>query len=256
LDLDGPCATVTLDNPDRRNAQTPATWARLAEIGNQLPDSVRVVLLRANGPSFSAGLDRSVLTGKPTDAKGTSGGADSPASTLAALRQMSTAELDQTLARFQSAFTWWQRPGLLSIAAVAGHAVGAGFQLALACHLRVVADDALFAMRETTLGLVPDLTGTQRLVAAVGEATALELCLTGRWLTAEEAVARGLAVRAVPREELDDAAADLATAILSSPAGAVTETIDLLMSARHRTTHEQWQAEREAQQRLLGKDPA
>ena len=245
---------MTLDSPDRRNAQTPATWARLAEIGEQLPPSVRVVLLRANGPSFSAGLDRSVLTGKPADATGTGVATDGSGTTLAALRQLSAAALDQTLEKFQGAFTWWQRPGLLSIAAVGGHAVGAGFQLALACHLRVVADDALFAMRETTLGLVPDLTGTQRLVSAVGEATALELCLTGRWLTAEEAVARGLAVRAVPREELDDAAADLATAILSSPATAVNETIALLVSARGRTPQQQWQAEREAQRRLLGKD--
>ena len=256
MDLDGPCATVTLDNPVRRNAQTPATWARLAEIGQQLPASVRVVLLRANGPSFSAGLDRSVRTGKTADHDGAGGGDAAPETTLATLRQMAAADLDKALAQFQSAFTWWQRPGLLSIAAVGGHAVGAGFQLALACHLRVVAEDALFAMRETTLGLVPDLTGTQRLVAAVGEATALELCLTGRWLTAAEAVTRGLAVRAVPREELDDAAADLATAILSSPADAVSETIDLLMSARYRAPHQQWQAEREAQQRLLGKDPA
>ncbi len=61
---------------------------------------------------------------------------------------------------FQEAFTWWRRPDLVTVAAVQGHAVGAGFQLALACDLRVVADDAQFAMREPSLGLVPDLVGT------------------------------------------------------------------------------------------------
>ena len=57
--------------------------------------------------------------------------------------------------------------------------MGAGFQLALACDLRVVADDARFAMRETSLGLVPDLGGTQPLVEAVGYSRALEICVTG-----------------------------------------------------------------------------
>ena len=78
----------------------------------------------------------------------------------------------------------------MSIAAVQGHAIGAGFQLALACDLRVVADDVQFAMRETSLGLVPDLTGTHPLVGLVGYARALEICVTGRFVHAEEAVAQ------------------------------------------------------------------
>ena len=63
---------------------------------------------------------------------------------------------------------------MVSIASVQGHAIGAGFQLALACDLRVMADDALLSMRETSLGLVPDLGGTQPLVDVVGYARALE----------------------------------------------------------------------------------
>ena len=72
------------------------------------------------------------------------------------------------IADYQAAFGWLARPRLVSIAAVHGHAVGAGFQLALACDLRVVADDAQFTMAEPRFGMVPDLGGTKRLVDLVG----------------------------------------------------------------------------------------
>ena len=64
LDVDAPVATVTLAAPDRRNAQTPHMWTVLAEIGRVLPGDIRVVVLRAEGVSFSAGLDRRVLSGE------------------------------------------------------------------------------------------------------------------------------------------------------------------------------------------------
>ena len=106
-----------------------------------------------------------------------------------------TLALDAAIAGFQEAFTWWRRPDLVSVAAVQGHAVGAGFQLALACDVRVVADDVQLAMREPSLGLVPDLVGTWPLVQAVGYSRALEICLSGRWVGADEAVAIGIALR-------------------------------------------------------------
>ena len=71
-------------------------------------------------------------------------------------------------------------PSIVSIAAVQGHAIGAGFQLALACDLRILADDAKLCMKEPALGLVPDLTGTKPLVDIVGLPRAIELCLTAR----------------------------------------------------------------------------
>ena len=77
----------------------------------------------------------------------------------------------------------------MSIAAVQGHAIGAGFQLALACDLRILADDAKLCMKEPALGLVPDLTGTKPLVDIVGLPRAIELCLTARTVAAEEAAA-------------------------------------------------------------------
>ena len=125
-------------------------------------------------------------------------------------------EVDEMIATFQEAFTWWRRPSLISVAAVQGHAVGAGFQLALACDLRVLADDAQLCMRETTLGLVPDLGGTQPLVEQVGYSRALEICVTGRWVSAVEAQDLGLATIVVPRADLDSTVVDLVSAVLAA----------------------------------------
>jgi enoyl-CoA hydratase/carnithine racemase len=199
------------------------------------------VILRAEGPSFSAGLDRRVFTGEPIEG----------APSVAELAALPTPELEALIATFQAGFTWWRRPDLVSVAAVQGHAVGAGFQLALACDLRVVTEDAQFAMRETSLGLVPDLGGTLPLVEIVGYPRALEICLTGRWVDAREAHALGLAELVVANDELDGAVSDLLAAILAAPRDAVIETKALLVNARTRAPGDQLAAERQAQARRL-----
>jgi enoyl-CoA hydratase/carnithine racemase len=239
-DVDAGVLTVTLDRPQARNAQTPTTWRALAAVGAALPDDVRVVVVRGEGESFSAGLDRAMfgqgLPGEPG---------------LFALAAMAGDELDETIARFQQGFSWLSDDRVISVAAVHGHAVGAGFQLALACDLRIVADDAQFAMRETSLGLVPDLTGTAPLVRAIGYSRALEVCVTGRWIGAEEAVRTGLATVRVERDHLADAVNDLVAALTAADVGAVRETKALLRGAQDRTVTEQHAAERAAQGRRL-----
>ncbi|MDQ1030351.1 enoyl-CoA hydratase/carnithine racemase [Streptomyces umbrinus] len=241
LTVDDAIATVTLTNPAKRNAQSPALWRALAEAGQLLPGTVRVVLLRAEGKSFSAGLDRQAFTPEGFDGE----------PSFIDLARRSDAELDAAIAEYQEGFTWWRRSDIVSIAAVQGHAIGAGFQLALACDLRVVADDVQFAMRETSLGLVPDLTGTHPLVGLVGYARALEICATGRFVTADEAQRTGLASIAVPADQLDDAARDLAGALLAAPRDALIETKALLQGAVGRTYEDQRVAERAAQGRRL-----
>ncbi|MFI9615953.1 enoyl-CoA hydratase/isomerase family protein [Streptomyces sp. NPDC052023] len=241
LTVDDAIATVTLTNPAKRNAQSPALWRALAEAGRQLPGTVRVVVLRAEGQSFSAGLDRQAFTPEGFDGE----------PSFIDLARGSDAELDATIAEYQEAFTWWRRSDIVSVAAVQGHAIGAGFQLALACDLRVVADDVQFAMRETSLGLVPDLAGTHPLVGLVGYARALEICATGRYVTADEAVQTGLANVAVPPADLDGAVRDLAAALLAAPRDAVIETKALLRGAGGRTYEDQRVAERAAQARRL-----
>ncbi|MER5304742.1 enoyl-CoA hydratase/isomerase family protein [Streptomyces lasiicapitis] len=241
LTIDGAVATVTLANAAKRNAQSPALWRALTEAGRVLPGSVRVVLLRGEGKSFSAGLDRQAFT--PEGFEGEPSFLD--------LARGADDDLDATIAEYQDAFTWWRRGDIVSIAAVQGHAIGAGFQLALACDLRVAADDAQFAMRETSLGLVPDLTGTHPLVSLVGYARALEICATGRFVQAAEAERIGLANLVVPGDQLDAAAQDLAAALLAAPRDAVIETKALLQGVTGRSHEEQRRAERAAQARRL-----
>ncbi|MEV7285993.1 enoyl-CoA hydratase/isomerase family protein [Streptomyces sp. NPDC093252] len=241
LTVDGPTAKVTLTNPAKRNAQSPALWRALTEAGRALPGTVRVVVLRAEGKSFSAGLDRQAFTPEGFDGE----------PSFPDLARRTDAELDAAIAGYQDAFTWWRRSDLISVAAVQGHAIGAGFQLALACDLRVVADDVQFAMRETGLGLVPDLTGTHPLVGLVGYARALEICVTGRFVQAPEAERTGLANLAVPADQLDAAVQDLTAALLAAPRDAVIETKALLQGARHRSYEDQRAAERQAQARRL-----
>jgi enoyl-CoA hydratase/carnithine racemase len=155
--------------------------------------------------------------------------------------------LDATIAGFQDAFSWLRDPRFVTVAAVQGHAVGAGFQLALACDLRIVADDAQLSMREPSLGLVPDLGGTQPLVDCLGYARALELCATGRWLLATEAVSTGLALRSVPPQDLPAAADTLVRALGVAPVEAVRATKRLLLGASRRGYREQLAAERAEQ---------
>lgn len=224
---------VVLHGPRTLGAQTPGTWEALARAAAELPDGTRVVVLRGSGRAFSSGLDRSV-TGL-----------------LGELGRRPAAEVAEQVRAFQAAFTCWRPPGVLSVAAVGGPAIGAGFQLALACDLRLASADATFRMAETSLGLVPDLAGTGPLVRAVGEQAALEVCLTGRTVGADDALRLGLVRAVVGRDELDRATDDLVAAVLASPEDAVRETLDLLRGAGRRAPADQQRLEREAQARLL-----
>ncbi|MFL6139329.1 MAG: enoyl-CoA hydratase/isomerase family protein [Frankiaceae bacterium] len=234
-------ATITIDRQERRNAQTPHMWLALADIRRSLPGSVRVVVIRAEGAWFSPGLDLQGLA-----PEGIAGAPSFPE-----MARMPDDEADALIAAYQAGFDWSHDPAYVSVAAVQGHAVGAGFQLALGCDLRVLADDAQLTMAETGHGIVPDLGGTKPLVQAVGYARALEICATGRRVAAAEAAELGIAQLVVRRDELDAAVADLAAALLAAPADAVRETKALLLGAAMRTYAEQCGAERDAQVRRL-----
>lgn len=238
LEIEGRVATVTLDRPDVRNAQTPAMWLALGEVGRTLPDDVQVVVVTGEGETFSAGLDRAMLDPSTTGQQSVVG-----------LLALSDEEASARIEEFQRGFTWLRDPRFVSIAKVRGHAIGAGFQLALSCDLRVAADDARFSMKESALGLVPDLTGTKPLVEHVGYARALEICATARVVRADEAVRIGLATASVPAAELDAAVADLVAGLLAPMPDVVSETKTLLQGAADRDLDEQRRLEREAQVR-------
>lgn len=227
---------VTLDRPEARNAQTPATWAALAAVGDAVARSdTRVVVLRGEGSAFSAGLDRRMFTpeGIPGQAS------------LATMAAMDDAALESQIEEFQRAFLWQRDVGALTVAAVQGPAVGAGFQLALACDVLLASPSASFAMRETSYGLVPDLAGTGPLVRSIGYARAVEICATGRTVSAEEGYRLGFVTRVV--EDLDAAVAELAAAVASTPPGAVSTLLPLLAMAEVADRQSQAGHERRAQ---------
>jgi enoyl-CoA hydratase/carnithine racemase len=237
LELSGRRLDVILAAPERRNAQTPATWRAFAAVGTWAVEVADVVVLRGDGPSFSAGLDRRAFS--PRGIPGEPG--------LFELAALAPDELDATLASYQAGFTVWSEGPFVSVAAVRGHAVGAGFQLALACDVRIAADDVRFAMREPALGLVPDLSGTGALVDVVGYARAVEICSPARWVEAEEAERIGLVAAVVPADQLAAVTDRLVGAILANPAAAVRATKALLRGASGRSPAERLAAERLAQ---------
>jgi enoyl-CoA hydratase/carnithine racemase len=237
LELSGRRLDVVLAAPERRNAQTPGTWRALAAVGTWAAEAADVVVLRGEGPSFSAGLDRRAFT---------PGGIPGEPS-LFDLAALEPDELDAAISSYQAGFTVWSQGPFVSVAAVQGHAVGAGFQLALACDVRIAADDARFAMREPTLGLVPDLGGTGALVDAVGSARAVDICATARWVEADEAERIGLVQVVVPADDLSAATDRFVGAVLANPAAAVLATTSLLRGASRRSADERLAAERLAQ---------
>jgi enoyl-CoA hydratase/carnithine racemase len=181
---------LTLTRPGKLNAQTPQMWHEMrqlaAEIGQS--DELRVLVVTGEGPSFSSGLDVSVLAG---------GFAGSGAPDLEGMDQVAA------IRHVQSSFTWLEEAPYPTVAAVRGHALGAGFQLALACDLRVVAEDADLGIMELRWGIMPDLGGTLWLPRLVGGSQALDLIWRSRRLSGTEAASMGLANEAVPEAELD-----------------------------------------------------
>ncbi len=234
--------TVTLCNPDRLNVQAPTMWSAFAELGDSLPEQVRVVVFRAEGPSFSAGLDRGMFTSPPS----VPGEPD-----LLGAAARGPADVAELIAGLQEGFAVWRRVSPIVVAAVQGHAIGAGMQLALAADLRIVATDVQLALREVSLGIVPDLGGTAILTPLVGYSRALEICATGRFVGAEEAVRIGLANLAVPLDELVPATDDLVQALLATPAATLRALKPLLVQATSAGYADQLRNEREAQGPLL-----
>jgi enoyl-CoA hydratase len=192
---------VTLNRPKQLNALSIAMtdeWRRLLAWLAAHPE-VRVVVVTGSGKAFCAGDDvKQVAT-----------------LDIEAARQLSHQQAEAFLAM----------EGLpqVFIAAVNGHALGAGCVWAYSCDFRIAAHDARFGMPEILLGWPPGY-GIAQLTALVGKAKALELCLTGRQLTAQEALACNLVQRLVPQSQLLPAAFQLAAELLAKPPLALSET--------------------------------
>ena len=226
-ELSGDTLTVTLNRPEVRNAQTPQMWRTLASIARGVPSHVRFVLLTGSGVDFSAGLDRAVLADTGTDGM------------IAALQADATGFIESA----QEGFRAWQQIPQTVIAAVQGNVIGAGFQLALASDILIAEPNARFALRETAIGLVPDLGGTGALIDALGYRRTFALCATGDFLSASDAADAGL-VHAL-HDDLASGVADVCDRLRGIDAGAVSDVKRLLRQVA--SDRDSWKAEREIQ---------
>ncbi|WP_333735761.1 enoyl-CoA hydratase/isomerase family protein [Streptomyces sp. IBSBF 2806] len=182
-------ATVVLHHPAKRNAMTAAMWAALPPLLDTLAadPGVRALVLTGAGGTFCAGADISTLQGSPQEA--------------------------QTLAvRAEDALAAFPKP---TLAAVRGHCVGGGAQLAAACDLRFAEEGALFGVTPAKLGIVYPSSATRRLVSLVGPATAKYLLFSGELIGADRALRTGLIDEVLPADELDDRVGEFTRVLVS-----------------------------------------
>jgi enoyl-CoA hydratase len=190
-------ALIQLDRPEVLNAISLGLMNDLVGALEEADadDAVRCMIITGNDRAFAAGAD---------------------------IREMAESTAVEMLARDQ--FARWERIRRISkplIAAVGGFALGGGCELAMACDMIIASETARFGQPEITLGVIPGAGGTQRLTRAVGKAKAMEMVLTGRMITADEALRWGLINKVVPAEALIGEARAWAAEIASSPPLAV-----------------------------------
>src|SRR5262245_15581074 len=204
-------ATITVNRHSVRNALSVATVQELGTAFEQAKadSAVRAVILTGAGDKACAA------------------GAD--ISEIAALDEDSGAEFSR---RGQSVFDAIEALGKPVIAAVNGYALGGGCELAMACTVRIAAENALFGQPEVKLGLIPGYGGTQRLPRIVGRAPALRLLLTGETIAASEALRLGLVDEVVPAETLLSRVEAVAQQIAANAPLAVAYCIDAVNSGK------------------------
>jgi len=197
--------TITVNRPAKLNALNAATINELGQAIDQAraDAAVRGILLTGSGEkAFVAGAD------------------------IAELAALSGPAAQQAAAHGQAVFRRFETSPKPVVAAVNGFALGGGCELAMACHIRVAADNARFGQPEVNLGLLPGYGGTQRLVQLIGKGKALELLLTADQVKADEAFRLGLANHVVPQAELLDFSKKLLLKILAKAPLAVGLVID------------------------------
>jgi enoyl-CoA hydratase/carnithine racemase len=236
-------ADVRLCRPEKRNAIDLAMFHALIDAGEALrgEPTLRAVVLSGEGKSFCAGLDVGIFAAMAGEK-----GGDAGESVAGALDHRG----DEIASVAQHAVTIWGSVEVPVVAAVHGHALGGGLQLALGADIRIVAPDAQLSVLEIRWGLIPDMTATQVLPALVGLDVAKELMFTGRMVSGVEAQRLGLATRLSdhPRED----ALALAREIAGRSPSAVRAAKALLNLAGRAGFEEGLLAEQRAQRRLIG----
>ena len=188
---------ITLDRPQALNALCAALIDELAQALDALEadDGIGCILLTGSEKAFAAGADIKEMKDKT----------------------FMQVYLEDFITKGWERLAEMRKP---VIAAVSGYALGGGCEIAMMCDMIIAADTAMFGQPEITLGTIPGSGGTQRLTRSVGKAKAMDLCLTGRMMDAEEAERAGLVARVVPAAKLMDEAMKAAAKVasLSRPA--------------------------------------
>jgi enoyl-CoA hydratase/carnithine racemase len=200
LEVDGPIATITNDNPDKHNAFDDAMDLALFEIlaGLKARDDIRAIIWRAEGKSFSSGRDVAALGGQQVDLT------HHQLMTRGHRGILQVLDLDAPV-----------------IVAMKGWSIGASFQRALICDIRIAAEGSRFMLPEVTHGVIPDTGGIGRLYQMCGHGVVTDMVLTGRPMSAVEALGHGVVSRIVAAEELDATAREIAEKIAAAPPIAV-----------------------------------
>jgi enoyl-CoA hydratase/carnithine racemase len=198
LEVDGAVATMRLDRPKMNalNAQVQEEIRACAEEATDR-DEIRAVVIYGGERVFAAGAD------------------------IKEMKDMSYVDMLSRAGRLQNAFSTVARIPKPVIAAITGYALGGGCELAMCADFRVVADNAKMGQPEILLGVIPGAGGTQRLTRLVGPAKAKDLCFTGRFVEADEALAIGLADVVVPTDQVYAEALEMAGQYANGPAVAI-----------------------------------
>ncbi len=180
LKIENHIATVTLDRPEAMNAFSYEQLLKLEDLAERikLDPEARVVIFTGSGKAFSVGAD------------------------LKERKTLTEQEVKRNVSKIRHVFSLVDRLPQPTIAAINGYAFGGGMELALACDFRFAAENAKMGLTETSLAIIPGAGGTQRLPRIVGETRALELILTAKRLSADEAREYGIVSKVVPGENL------------------------------------------------------
>ncbi len=250
-------ADVRLNRPDKMNALDAAMFVALVDTGDALAAdrSVRAVVLSGEGRSFCAGLDFSnfqAMAGDRDAARAAGDDIDPAAKARVAklFADVPAREAGRITNLAQQAVHTWSELPVPVIAAVHGHALGGGIQLALGADIRIASPDATLSVLEIRWGLVPDMTGIPQLVRLVGLDVAKELVWSGRMVSGPEAAALGLVTRVAddPYRE----ALELAREIAAKNPEAIRAGKRLLNAADQRSLAESFLAESQEMTALLG----
>lgn len=234
-EMEGDVAIVTLDRPDRYNAvDADLSRSLVAALGRAGSDA-RAAVLTGAGKAFCSGADLSAFADEYADGDGPD---------LARHLDEEFHPMVQAIARCD----------VPVVAAVNGVAAGAGMGMALGCDLRVMAESAYLTSAFTAIGLVPDSGSTWLLPHHLGISTALEMTLTNRRMSAEEALRRGLCLAVVPDEEIVGRAVEVAAGLAELPTDALLTTRLLIRGSSTLGFAEGLEAEKREQARL-GKTP-